>query len=403
MTDKAKAKWIKHAKKILPKIEDWEKLFLSGCGNIRDGVVDPRFFEVYSELADYKDHIEILPEDPDDFQITGEEKKEMMRTKIRSLRKIAGKELFTKKYMVIQTGCDNFCTFCLTVQARGRHKWRPMEEIISEIHTFVEGGGKEVVFTGINLGAWWATSSNNYEESRFVELVETVLEKTQLERLRISSLGVEFVSDKVIELFRNPRINAYAHLSIQSWSSNILKAMNRHYDGKRVREVLGKLRLLDRDDGITLNIWADLIVGFPWETEEDFLDTIEIVEKYGITQLHAFPFSAHLDHYSVPAGKFDNQVPNLIAQKRLKKLLKTWEEVFENFAKTHREKPLSVLIEKVDGLHFSGWSENYLLCSDENFIPFPGQEIARGKILKGTYQKLIKKSSNTFEDGEAIL
>ena len=117
-------------------------------------MVDPRFFEVYSELADYRDTIEILPEDPDDFRVTAEEKKEMLKTKIRSLRKIAGKELFTRKYMVIQTGCDNFCTFCLTVQARGRHKWRPMEEIIEEIDTFVESGGKEVVFTGINLGAW---------------------------------------------------------------------------------------------------------------------------------------------------------------------------------------------------------------------------------------------------------
>jgi len=77
-----------------------------------------------------------------------------LETKIRSFKKLAGKELFTRKYMVIQTGCDNFCTFCLTVQARGRHKWRPMEEIIEEVNTFVEGGGKEVVFTGINLGAW---------------------------------------------------------------------------------------------------------------------------------------------------------------------------------------------------------------------------------------------------------
>ena len=117
-------------------------------------MVDPHFFEVYDELVPFREKIEILPEDPDDFQITAEERKSMMQTKIRSLKKIAGKELFTRKYMVIQTGCDNFCTFCLTVQSRGRHKWRPMEEIIEEVRTFVEGGGKEVVFTGINLGAW---------------------------------------------------------------------------------------------------------------------------------------------------------------------------------------------------------------------------------------------------------
>ena len=118
VTDKAKAKWVKHAKKKLPTLQNGEKLYLSGCGNIRDGVVDPRFYEVYDELADYRDKIEILPEDPDDYAVTAEEKRMIIATKIRSLKKLAGRELFTRKYMVIQTGCDNFCTFCFTVQAR---------------------------------------------------------------------------------------------------------------------------------------------------------------------------------------------------------------------------------------------------------------------------------------------
>lgn len=316
-----------------------------------------------------------------------------MKTKIRSLRKIAGKELFTRKYMVIQTGCDNFCTFCLTVQARGRHKWRPVEEIIDEINIFVEGGGKEVVFTGINLGAWWASSSNNYTESKFVELVETVLEKTTLERLRISSLGVEFVSDKLIELFRNRRINAYMHLSIQSGSSNILRLMNRHYSGNQVREVLSKLRSLRREDEVSLNIGADLIVWFPGESNQDFEETQNIVKEFEITQLHAFPFSAHLDHYSVPAGKYENQIPNHITQSRLKKLLQTGEEVFESFAQNQKQKILSVLVEKTSENWFSGWSENYLFCNETNFTPFPDQEIGRGKILIWIYTNLIKKSS----------
>lgn len=129
-----------------------------------------------------------------------------------------------------------------------------MEEILEEIRTFARGGGKEVVFTGINLGAWGSPSSNDYEASRFVELVEHVLSDTSLERLRISSLGVEFVSDKLISLFANIRINAYAHLSIQSGSSKILKAMNRHYDGAQLREVLEKLRNVKREDGLRLNI-----------------------------------------------------------------------------------------------------------------------------------------------------
>jgi MiaB/RimO family radical SAM methylthiotransferase len=394
VTDRAKTKWVKHAKKVLPSIQTHEKLYLSGCGNIRDGVVDPRFFEIYRELEDFKEKIEILPEDPDDFSMSPEEKKEMMRTKIRSLAKLRWQQIFTRKYMVIQTGCDNFCTFCLTVQARGRHKWRPAEEILREIQEFVASWGKEVVFTGINLWAWWAPSSNNYTESKFVELVERVLSETRLERLRISSLGVEFVTDRLIDLFRNTRINAYVHLSIQSWSSKILRAMNRHYDGDRVREVLKKLRHLEREDGTMLNIWADLIVWFPWETEKDYLDTESIVRDFSITQLHAFPFSPHVDHYSVPAGSFGDQVPNHIAQKRVKKLLRVGEEVFEQFANKNIEKELSVLVEKTKDWWFSGWSLNYLFCNETNFTPFPDQEIVRGKVVRGIYEKVIKKSSS---------
>jgi threonylcarbamoyladenosine tRNA methylthiotransferase MtaB len=397
VTDKAKAKWVKYARKILPKIGESEKLFLSGCGNIRDGVVDPKFFEIYSELGEYKDKIEILPEDPDDYSVTPEQKREMMKTKIRSLRWLAGKQLFTRKYMVIQTGCDNFCTFCLTVQARGRHKWRPMEEIISEINTFVEWGGKEVVFTGINLWAWGSASSNDYASSRIVELVEAVLSDTRLERLRISSLGVEFCSDELIALFQNPRINAYAHLSIQSGSSQILKSMNRHYDGEKLREVLTKLRVLKREDGVQLNIGADLIVGFPGETDENYSDTEEIVRKYEITQLHAFPFSPHLDHYSVPAWMFPAQVPSHIKETRLRLLKRAGEEVFDSFAQKNVNSKLRVLVEKTDGIGFSGWSENYLFCNEANFEPFPNQIFSRGKVVEGIYRFPINKKTSHSE------
>jgi tRNA A37 methylthiotransferase MiaB len=206
VTDKAKAKWVKHAKKKLPTLMSEQKL------------------------------------DPEDFMMTKEQKREMMVTKIRKLKSLSKSQIFTRKFLVVQTGCDNFCTFCLTVQARGRHKWRPIEEVLEEIHDFVSQGGKEVVLTGINLGAWGAPSSNDYHLSKFVELVEVILKKTTLERLRISSLGVEFVSDELIQLFQNTRINPYIHLSIQSGSTPILKAMNRHYDGIKLREVLTKLR-----------------------------------------------------------------------------------------------------------------------------------------------------------------
>jgi MiaB/RimO family radical SAM methylthiotransferase len=390
VTDRAKAKWVKHAKKILPKIQSNQKLYLSGCGNIRDGIVDPRFYEIYHELEWFKENIEILPEDPDDFIQTQEQKQERIKTKIRSLSKIFWKEIFTRKYMVIQTGCDNFCTFCLTVQARGRHKWRPSTEIVEEIRNFVEDGGKEVVFTGINLGAWWASSSNNYNESKIVELVSKVLSETPIERLRISSLWVEFCTPELIELFKNKRIIAYAHLSIQSASDQILRSMNRHYDEERLHRVLEGFRSIQRDDGKDLNIWADIIVGFPGEDEGDFEKSMEIVKKYQIAKLHAFPFSPHIDHYSVPAGSFESQIPNHIIHARQKKLLRLWEEVALSWAGKTLGKEVSIVVEKVSNNSFSGWTENYLFCNERNFEPHTGQTITRGTIVKGIYKEILK-------------
>lgn len=123
--------------------------------------------------------------------------------------------------------------------------------------------------------------------------------------------------------------------------------MNRHYDAINVREVLQKLRNMKREDHTLLNIGADLIVGFPSETAEDFADTEQLVREYEITQLHAFPFSGHLDHYSVPAGSYPDQIPNHIAQSRLKHLLETGRQVFETFTRKNIGKKVRVLIEKV--------------------------------------------------------
>jgi tRNA A37 methylthiotransferase MiaB len=209
---------------------------------------------VYGELAPYRERIEILPEDPADWRMTEEEKRAKLRSRIRALPKLAGKHIFTRKHLVVQSGCDNFCTFCLTVQARGRHRWRPMEEILEDIDTFVADGGQEIVLTGINLGAWGAPSSNDFRASRLAELTETILEKTRIARIRLSSIGVEFFDERLVNLFRESRVNAYAHLSIQSGSNTVLKRMNRHYNAEKVHEVSAALRALRRTDDVLLNI-----------------------------------------------------------------------------------------------------------------------------------------------------
>lgn len=396
VTDRAKAKWVKFAKKKLAMLPEEDFLFLSGCWNLKNGMIDPQFFETYHELAPYKERIVLLPEDPEDY---GKDRSTLMKEKIRNFQILSSKaQIFTRKYMVIQMGCDNFCTFCLTVQARGRHKSRPKEEIIEEINEFIQNGGKEVVLTGTNLGAWGALSSNDFKDSKFVELIHSILEETPIERIRISSLGVEFLSDACIALFSETRINAYVHLSIQSGSDPILKRMNRHYDAHFLREVLKKLKKIERPDWVELNIWADLIVGFPGETDEDFEATKELVSDYGITQLHAFPFSAHDSHYSIPAWKFEDQIAEHIKMERLRSLLALGKTELEKFCTSHHGKTVRVLIEKTDGVStFQWWSENYLFCNELN-CQIPYETIfKRWTVIEWIYHY---NSSVTFENPE---
>ena len=378
VTDKAKSKWVRFAKQKLKSLKEGEKIYLSGCWSLREGSIDGDFYTIYPELLSFRDKIRLLPEDPGDIINAV---KPSLKERIQKAT-ILGTGLHTKKFIVIQTGCDNFCTFCLTVQARGRHKSRTSEEIVAEINDFVANGWKEVVLTGTNLGAWGAGSSENIADTRFPELLTEILRKTMLPRLRVSSLGVEFVDGKLLELFKNPRISAYVHLSIQSGSDSILKQMSRHYSSARLLTVLEGLRSLKRDDGVQINIGADLIVGFPGESDTDFRDTLGLIGKYGITQLHAFPFSAHRNHYSVPAGKFPHQIDEKVKTERLNVLLSEWERVKQIFLEANNGKYFKVLIEG----KWIGWTENYIECTPDNFQTASGFVFEKKTIVEGVYR-----------------
>ncbi|MDD2516298.1 MAG: MiaB/RimO family radical SAM methylthiotransferase, partial [Candidatus Gracilibacteria bacterium] len=370
VTDKAKSKWIKFVKDEIKKLKEDEKVYISGCGSIKNGNVDKEFYSNYKELESLKDKIVILGEEPkDDFG-----------DKVKSI-----KDLFVKKFLVIQTGCDNFCTFCLTVSARGGHKSRQKEEIIDEINDFLVSGGKEVVLTGINLGAWGASSSNEFKNSKFCELLEEILQKTKIERLKISSLGVEFLDDRLFEILKSSRICPHFHLSIQSGSDKILSKMNRHYDRAKIIRVLDKFKNLKRENSVPISIGADFIIGFPGETEHDFLDTFNLVKDFGISKVHAFTFSPHFNNNSqVPAGKMHNQIDEKIKKERYLRLMKLADEVRFDFKKSNVGKKLKLLVEKVNGDKFSGWSENYIELNETNFLS-EEKDFKKGNIVDGIY------------------
>nr|MDD3720578.1 MiaB/RimO family radical SAM methylthiotransferase [Candidatus Gracilibacteria bacterium] len=375
VTDKAKKKWVKFVLQEIGKLKNNEKIYISGCGAFERGKELKSFFEIYPELSAYEKKIEILQEAPE-----ATIKQKINNFKIN--KNIPKLSLTTKKFLLIQGGCNSFCTFCLTVLKRGKHFYRSKEDIVDDITEYELTGGKEIVLTGVNLGAWGVNDTNDYKNPKLSELLEYILEKTEIRRIRISSLGPEFIDDKLLKIFTNKRIYPHFHLSIQSGNSTILKAMKRHYDGEYIRKILEKIRKIKREDGVYISIGADLIVGFPGESESDFLDTYNLVKDYNITKIHTFPFSNHTYGEHVPASFFPNQISDLQKKERLNRLISLGDEIRNNFIKSQIGKTFEVLVESVKNGQFNGWTENYIEATNNNFEIISGN-IKRNEIIVG--------------------
>lgn len=372
VTDRAKSKWVKYVIDSISGLKKWEKLYLTGCGVLKWWKLDKDFYEIYKELEKYKDKIELLEEKPE----------APLSTMWRGAGGEALKSLYTRKYIVIQTGCDNHCTFCLTIQARWKNYSRGMDDIIAEIKLLEKQKTKEVVLTGINIWAYGTSNTRKTEESRLALLLEKILANTSIPRIRISSLGPEYIDDRLLKIFKNPRIYTHFHLSIQSGSDKILKLMGRNYDEIKLLEVLEKLNKLKREDWVLVSIGADIIIGFPGETEADFNKSLKLLKKYNITKLHAFPFSPHKYHYTVPASRLPDQVDDKTKNLRMNLINKIAEIVKDEFYKKNIWKTLHLLVEKKSWDSFSGWSENYIKLTEKNFKPKSKEVIKTGEIIE---------------------
>ena len=392
VTDKAKRKWIKFVKDEVKKLEWDDKIFISWCWAFKKWEAQDDFFDIYPELKGFEWKIVILWEKPEELKLeidSKTKKEEKKKVDFSKLKNFTQKQIYTKKFLLIQWWCNSFCTFCLTVQKRWRHYYRDKDDIVSEITEFEFGWWKEVVLTWVNLSAWWLKDTNDVWQSRFAELLEYILEKTTIPRLRISSLWPEFIDDKCLEIFKNKRIYPHFHFSVQSGSSKVLKDMRRHYDWEYMRKLLEKTKNLEREDWVEVSIWADIIVGFPWETKDDFMDTYNLVKDWLITKVHAFPFSAHKFWESVPAWKFENQVSDLEKKDRMWDLEFIADSVRDDFIERNIWKKFEVLIEVVKEenwkIRWKGWTENYIEADDRTF------EILEWEIKKNSIVKWILK------------
>jgi threonylcarbamoyladenosine tRNA methylthiotransferase MtaB len=213
----------------------------------------------------------------------------------------------TRPNLKVQDGCDNRCSFCVIPYVRGQSRSLPLTQILDEVNVLVNSGYREVVISGINLGRWGRDLDRHVQ---FEDVVHAILDQTCLEKLRISSVEPMDWSDELIGLMADsPRIAKHAHVPLQSGSDRVLRAMHRKYRPWHYREKLEKIR----DAMPTAAIGADVMVGFPGESEADFEETRRLIEELPFTYLHVFTYSSRP---GTPAATMEDQVPVRIARER---------------------------------------------------------------------------------------
>ena len=256
---------------------------------------------------------------------------------------------FTKRsraYLEIQNGCNHSCTFCIIPQGRGLSKSVPMDTILEKIRNLVNKGFKEIVLTGVDITCWGSDIAGN---DKLGDLVNNILNETpDLPRLRLSSLDVSEMDDNLLHVFKtNKRMMPHLHLSLQSGNNLILKRMKRRHSREQAIDLCRNLKAARPE----VTFGADLIAGFPTESDTMFLDTIKLVDECDISWLHIFPYSGRPN---TPASRMP-QVNNHEISKRSKALRQLAQrKKVQHFAKL-KEKTLSVLMES----EFKGRAEDF--------------------------------------------
>ncbi|HEX9121269.1 MAG TPA: tRNA (N(6)-L-threonylcarbamoyladenosine(37)-C(2))-methylthiotransferase MtaB [Terriglobales bacterium] len=213
----------------------------------------------------------------------------------------------TRPNLKVQDGCDNRCSFCIIPSVRGASRSLPMAEVLAQVGALVAGGFREVVISGINLGRWGRDFAR---PDRFVNLVRAIMERTELEKLRISSVEPMDWTQELIELAAGcERIAKHAHVPMQSGSDRVLRAMHRKYRPWHYAEKVRRIRQAMP----AAAIGADVMVGFPGETEADFAETRRMIEELPLTYLHVFTYSSRPGTRS---AAMPNPVPVQVARER---------------------------------------------------------------------------------------
>ena len=267
----------------------------------------------------------------------------------------------TRAFVKIQDGCNNFCTYCVIPYTRGNVRSKPKEEVIDEIKKLIHNGHKEIVLTGIHTGNY-GSEFDNYD---FANLLEDLVKIAGLERLRISSIEITELNDRVLKIIEDNSILVdHMHIPLQSGSDEVLKRMNRKYDKNYFINKINKIRTIRPNISIT----TDVIVGFPGETEEEFLETIDTIKKVRFTKLHVFPYSKR---DKTKAATLPNQVDQNTKKDRVKILLNLSKELEIEYMNKYINSEIIFIPEVRKDNYLIGHTGNYLLikaAGEENLL-----------------------------------
>jgi len=256
----------------------------------------------------------------------------------------------TRAFIKIQDGCENFCSYCIIPYVRGKCRSKNFQTVLEEIQNYVQHGYKEVVLTGIHTGNYGVDLGTD-----FAALLREIVKINELVRLRISSIEITELTDEVLQIIRdNDVIVDHLHIPLQAGSDKILRLMNRKYDLAYFKQKMEQIREIRPDISLT----TDIIVGFPFETEEDFQDTLSFVREVQFSKVHVFPYSRRS---GTVAADMAEQVPGDVKKDRVRRLLALSKVLETEYMKKFIGKTLPVLMEVNRTDYSLGHTSNYLL------------------------------------------
>ncbi len=265
----------------------------------------------------------------------------------------------TRAFVKVQDGCNNRCTYCVVRLARGPERSRPLSEILDEVRALAGEGIREIVLTGVHVGAYGRDLGLD-----LVDLVRGILNEANIARLRLSSIEPWHLEERFFELWQDPRLCRHLHLPLQSGCDATLRRMGRRYTSAEFARLVDMARERIPDVAIT----TDVMVGFPGETDEEFAQSLAFIERMGFAHIHVFRYSPRA---GTPAASFPGQVPAEVSAARSDAVIAVGEASSQAFRRRFLGRRMSVLWESRDpenGL-WSGLTDHYIrvwMASEED-------------------------------------